>query len=204
MQCKFIVSTLVLALSAYANAQSAAPAASVPDKLKPGANESVAMVAAAKGVQIYECRLAKNQTDIYEWAFVAPEAALFDASGKKVGSHYAGPHWEAADGSRIVGTVAERADAPQAGAIPWLLLTAKSVGAEGAFSKITSVQRVNTVGGAAPRAGCSQSTVGTVIRMPYTADYYFLAAKDQVSSTLRASPLECDLAKGISTACVFK
>lgn len=187
MQCKFIVSTLALALSAYANAQSAAPAANVPDNLKPGTSESVAMVAAAKGVQIYECRLAKNQADAYEWALVAPEAELFDGSGRKVGSHYAGPHWEAADGSRIVGTVKERADAPQAGAIPWLLLTAKSVGAEGTFSKITSVQRVNTVGGAAPRAGCSQSTLGTLIRMPYTADYYFLATKEQLSSPLRAN-----------------
>ena len=39
---------------------------------------------------------------------------------------------------------------PSASAIPWLLLTAKSNGPEGSFSNVTSIQRVNTVGGIAP------------------------------------------------------
>ena len=186
MHRKFLVSTLVVALSACASAQSFAPTANVPDNLKP-ANESVAMIVAAKGVQIYECRQSKNQADAYEWALVAPEADLFDASGKKFGKHYAGPRWEAPDGSRIVGTAKERADAPQADAIPWVLLTAKSDGGQGVFSKITSVQRVNTAGGVAPQGGCLESTIGTVVRMPYTADYYFLAAKDEIASPLKAS-----------------
>lgn len=99
-----------------------------------------------------------------------------DASGKKIGKHYAGPHWESTDGSKIVGTVKERADAPQADAIPWLLLVAKSVGPQGSFSKITSIQRVNTVGGAAPMTACSQANIGTTGRIPYT-DYYFLSEK---------------------------
>jgi len=62
-------------------------------------------------------------------------------------------------------------------AIPWLLLAAKSVGSEGSFSKVTSVQRVNTVGGGAPKAGCSQAVVGTPARIDYTADYYFFTTK---------------------------
>ena len=89
----------------------------------------------------------------------------------------AGPHWESTDGSKILGTVKERADAPVADAIPWLLLAAKSVGSEGAFSKVTSIQRVSTVGGVAPKAGCSQAAVGTPARTNYTADYYFFTAK---------------------------
>ena len=68
-------------------------------------------------------------------------------------------------------------DAPQADAIPWLLLVTKSVGSQGSFSKITSIQRVNTVGGVAPKTGCSQSTLGTNARIPYAADYYFLTEK---------------------------
>lgn len=187
MQRKFLVSTLVVALSACASAPGPAPAAKVPDNLKPGANESVAVVAAAKGVQIYECRQSTKQADAYEWSLVAPEAELFDANGKRIGKHFAGPRWEANDGSRIVGTAKERADAPQADAIAWVLLTAKSEGGQGVFSKITSVQRVNTVGGVAPQSGCSESTIGTVVRMPYTADYYFLAAKDEIASPLNAS-----------------
>jgi hypothetical protein len=147
----------------------------IPAKLNPAATESVTMIVPAKGVQIYECRAGKNGG--FEWAFVAPDAALFDTTGRLIGKHYAGPHWEAADGSKVVAKLVERADAPKAGDIPWLLLGAKSVGPEGAFSKVTSIQRVNTTGGVAPKAGCSQANAGTPARIPYSADYYFFSAK---------------------------
>ena len=140
----------------------------VPDSLKPAANETLAQVVPAKGVQIYECR-DRN------WVFVAPDAELFDRSGKKIGTHYAGPHWEAADGSKVVGALKQRAEAPTAGNIPWLLLGAKSVGSDGAFSKVTSIQRVATVGGLAPAGACSQP--GAQARIAYTADYYFFTSK---------------------------
>ena len=152
-------------------------AVEVPDKLRPGANESLAMIVPAKGVQIYECRARKDQAGGYEWAFVAPEAEIFDVGGRRIGRHYAGPHREATDGSKILGAVKERADAPAADAIPWLLLTTKSVGSAGSFSKVTSIQRVSTVGGVAPKAACSQASVGTPARINYTADYYFFSAK---------------------------
>jgi hypothetical protein len=168
---------LVLLGAACASPQSPMSMVKMPDKLKPGANESLAMIVSAKGVQIYECRAKKDQAGSYEWAFVAPEADLFDTSGKKIGRHYAGPHWESVDGSKIAGTVKASTDAPQADTIAWLLLVTKSVGSQGSFSKITSIQRVNTAGGVAPKTGCSQSTVGTTARMPYAADYYFLTEK---------------------------
>jgi len=168
---------LALLVAACATPQPSRSMVKVPGKLKPGANESLAMIVAAKGVQIYECRARKDQVGGYEWAFVAPEADLFDARGNRIGRHYAGPHWESTDGSKLSGTVKERADAPVADAIPWLLLAAKSVGPEGSFSKVTSIQRVNTVGGVAPKAGCSQAAVGTPARTNYTADYYFFTAR---------------------------
>ena len=177
MDRKLIVFSLVLLVAACAGLQKPTPTVNVPDKLKPRANESLAMIVPAKGVQIYECRAKKDQAGTYEWAFVAPEADLFDTSGKKIGRHYAGPHWESTDGSKIAGTMKERADSPRADAIPWLLLITKSVGPEGSFSKITAIQRVNTIGGVAPESGCSQSTVGTTVRIPYTADYYLLTEK---------------------------
>jgi hypothetical protein len=174
-----LVTALVLGLLAAgcASAPPSRPMVAVPDKLKPAADESLVRVVPAKGVQVYECRARRDQAGEYEWAFVAPEADLFDARGNRIGRHYAGPHWEAADGSKISGTVKERADAPVADAIPWLLLTASSVGPEGSFSKVTSIQRVNTVGGVAPRGGCSQSTAGAPARISYTADYYFFAVR---------------------------
>jgi len=168
---------LLAVIAGCTSMQPAQPLVQVPDKLKAGADETLAMIVPARGVQIYECRAKKDASGEYEWAFVAPEAELFGANGNKIGKHYAGPHWESNDGSKIVGAVKENAAAPAADAIAWLLLTAKSVGAEGAFSKVTSVQRVSTVGGVAPKTGCSQAAAGTRARVDYTADYYFFARK---------------------------
>ena len=171
-----IVAFVTPVIAACAGPQSTGSTAGVPANLKPGANESLAMILPAKGVQIYECRASKDQAG-YEWAFVAPQADLFDARGNRVGRHYAGPSWEAADGSKVVGAVKERADAAAANAIPWLLLTAKPVGSKGLLSNVASIQRVNTVGGVAPKAGCSQAEAGKAARIDYTADYYFFNRK---------------------------
>ena len=86
---------IALFVAGCASAQASRTAVQVPDQLKPGAHESLAMIASAKGVQIYECRARKDRPGDYEWAFVAPEADLFDARGNRIGRHYAGPHWEA-------------------------------------------------------------------------------------------------------------
>jgi hypothetical protein len=145
----------------------------VPANLVPTGEQAVERLN-ARGVQIYECRNKVGGSGT-EWVFVAPEATLYDTQGAPAGRHYAGPHWEAADGSRIVGTLKSRADAPLAGAIPWLLLSARSVGGPGRLAKITSVQRVNTAGGAAPATSCDAASLGRTERVPYTADYILLA-----------------------------
>jgi hypothetical protein len=50
MDVKSIASIFALAVSACASANEAAPISKVPDNLKPAANESLAMIASAKGV----------------------------------------------------------------------------------------------------------------------------------------------------------
>jgi hypothetical protein len=122
---------------------------------------------AAKGVQIYVCRV-KGAAN--EWAFKAPEAKLVDADGRPFAKHYAGPSWEAPDGSKAVGKVLANEPAPKAGAIPWLLLSAES-SASGALAGVRFVQRVNTAGGVAPSGTCP--TVGEEQPVDYTADYIF-------------------------------
>jgi len=160
---------LVIVTAAALGAAMAQDRKTVPDNLKPAANESLKRIIHARGVQIYECRDQK-------WAFVAPDAELFDFNGKIVGRHYAGPHWEATgDGSKVIGAVKARADAPEAGAIPWLLLSTKSVGGKGYFADVTSIQRVATHGGAAPGIACTHD--GLTARVSYTADYYFFNAR---------------------------
>jgi len=178
MTRNLLLAPSLLALAACAGAPLAA-VVQVPDNLRPASTEVVLHSVLARGVQIYECRAKKDDPQAAEWAFVAPEAALFDAQGKQVGKHYAGPHWESVDGSKAVGSsVKARADAPTPGAIPWLLLGAQSDGPDGAFAKVTSVQRINTVGGVAPAAAeCTSASLGKQARSAYTADYVMYGSK---------------------------
>ena len=136
-----------------------------------------AMTLAAHGVQIYECRATAGAAPA--WAFVAPDADLFDAQGRHVGRHGAGPFWEHADGSRFTGSLRARMDAPHADAIPWLLLDAKPGAATpgGAFGRVASVQRLHTVGGQPPATGCTGATLGQRVRMAYRADYVLLTQR---------------------------
>jgi Protein of unknown function (DUF3455) len=183
MKRKFFVSALLFVsplpiVGAACTSTAPNPAVPVPDNLEPAAIEQRLASVAARGVQVYECRAKKDDPGATEWAFVAPEADLFDAQGRPVGKHYAGPKWESADASKIVGTVQARADAPRAGAIPWLLLATRSEGPEGAFAKATSIQRINTVGGVAPAADdCTTATLGKAARVAYTADYVMFGSK---------------------------
>ena len=140
----------------------------VPDALHPGAGARLALTASARGVQIYECRSG-------QWTFVAPQAELFDTAGRRIGTHGAGPFWQASDGSRIQASVSARADAPAAGAIPWVLLAARPAGdgpaTAGVLAGLTHIQRVNTAGGSAPTGACESA--GHPLRVPYSADYHF-------------------------------
>ncbi len=151
----------------------------IPANLEPAATEQQALRLVAIGVQIYECKAIEGKPAA--WAFVAPEADLFDTqSFKRVGKHYAGPHWEMSggtDSSKVIGTVKQRAEATNIGAIPWLLLSTKSVGGAGQLERVTSIQRLNTVGGVAPETGCTQADMGKQSRVYYSADYVFFIAK---------------------------
>src|SRR5258708_612751 len=117
-----IAAIMIVAFAGCANMQSAKAPVDVPDNLKPAADESLAMIVSAKGAQVYECRAKNDPGGNHEWVFVGPAADLFNASGSRIGKHYAGPHWESNDGSKIIGTVKANAPAPAANAIPWLLL----------------------------------------------------------------------------------
>ena len=127
----------------------------------------------ATGVQVYVCTPDKADSTRSEWVFSAPTADLFDRSGKRMGRHYAGPTWEADDGSKVVGEVVARDGAPDSSAIPWLLLRATSATGHGILNQTRSIQRLHTVGGKAPADGCSAARSGAEARVPYTADYLF-------------------------------
>jgi hypothetical protein len=149
------------------------PAPQVPDALMVSPGEQVAVSMFAEGVQIYQCKANEQDATKMEWAFKAPEAFLYDNQRNELGKHYAGPTWEANDGSKVIGEVKARADAPTPGTIPWLLLNAKSTEGMGTFGAVTSIHRVDTTGGSAPQDGCDLNHQGEEMRVPYTANYYF-------------------------------
>jgi len=170
------VGAALLGLSSLAGAEPAPTAKPVPEALRAPADQVLAFELRATGVQIYECRARKEDPAQFEWIFKAPEADLFDVSGQRVAKHYGGPTWESSDGSRVVGEVKAKDTSRSSGSIPWLLLGVKSTSGQGLFRPVRSIQRLNTLGGAAP-ATASQAQAGQEVRVPYSATYAFYVAK---------------------------
>jgi hypothetical protein len=145
----------------------------VPDNLKVPDKLMLSRETPATGFQIYDCAASKANPSAYEWVFRAPEADLFDKSGRKIGRHYAGPTWEGEDGSKVVAGATASNPGPDPNAIPWLLLTTKTSSGSGMFGRTQAIHRLNTSGGKAPAGGCDASQSGKVARVPYKATYYF-------------------------------
>ena len=150
--------------------------AGVPASLAPAADQTIKGKYNAVGVQIYVCT-ATAASPTPAWTFVAPQANLLKDNGQLVGTHFIGPTWQGNDGSSVVGVKAAGATV-DATALPWLLLTAKSHADEpGFFADVTSIQRLSTVGGNAPATGCDATTLGTLVQVPYSAEYVFYKTK---------------------------
>ena len=152
----------------------AAGAQQVPEALQPPANEQQVLQLHAKGDQVYSCKVDGPQPG---WTLKAPDAQLFDKDGRVFGKHFAGPSWQASDGSRVAGKAAANAPSPEADSIPWLLVKVVSREGEGVLARVTSVQRINTKGGKAPASGCDAEHAGQEVRVAYSADYVFFAPK---------------------------
>ncbi len=170
LRCAPVAVAALLAACAAPSLKPTPPTVVIPGNLRAPATEALVRTLWADGVQVYECRKAADAS-FPEWVFVAPEARLVDAAGTLVGRHYAGPTWEAGDGSKVVGVVTSKVDAPDPHAIPWLLLATRSTGKPGLFAKVSTIQRVATVGGVAPASGCGTATIGKQERVPYQAQY---------------------------------
>lgn len=143
----------------------------IPDPLTVPAGHHRALALIGRGVQVYACR-ASPANGPFTWTLVAPQAQLVDRRGRTVGTHYAGPTWEALDGSKV--SAKKLADVAVAGeTIPWLLLQAATHQGNGRMSSITYIQRLKTEGGRAPEAGCSASQEGARAEVAYSALYVF-------------------------------
>ncbi len=175
MSCRLRAFTSVTLLAGVSTGLSFSVAAQqVPQQLQPPANEQLLLQVHAKGDQVYTCKSDGGQ---FTWTLKAPEARLFDKDGEPFGRHFAGPSWEANDGSRVSGKAIANAPSPDSDSVPWLLVNVLSHDGRGALSRATSIQRIKTKGGRAPASGCDASHVGQEVRVPYSADYLFYAPK---------------------------
>jgi hypothetical protein len=157
-----LVLTFVAAALYVSDAMAQGPAAVA------AADETKAAAFQAEGAQIYECKAGSDGK--LSWAFREPIATLlFD--GKTIGRHYAGPTWEEVDGSAVTGKVVDSAPGATTNDIPWLKLDVISRRGRGTLANVTTVQRLDTHGGAAQGA-CDK--VGTFHSVPYSATYIFL------------------------------
>jgi len=157
-----LISTLV-ASALPAGARAKPPA--VPVELAVPADQEVVLDVTGKGVQIYDCQGGT-------WVLREPAAVLYGRGRKPVGIHFRGPTFESFDGSSVAGEVAVRKDAPQPGAIPWLLLRATVRAGDGVLSGVDFVHRIRTEGGVAPAGACDPAGDATAA-VPYRARYVF-------------------------------
>jgi hypothetical protein len=150
----------------------------MPDRsLDPPANQVPVLITFGQGVQRYICKEKDQPKGSFEWTLKEPQAKLSDAEGHEIGSHSAGPSWQLADGSKavkkkLIATVAALAS----DAVPWLLVELESSG-KGALAGTQYVQRIDTVGGAAPAAGCDTAHAGATHDVDYRATYVFYAPR---------------------------
>lgn len=173
MLAKTRIGWLATALSFIVGIHALHAQETAPSALQPPAGYTVAFTAKASGVQIYKST-AENGSAL-KWTFEAPLAEL-SAPGQAI-HHYAGPSWEAADGSRIVrdtNTPVITVPAKQATTdIPWLLIKVAADSTPGLLGKIGYLQRISTSGGVAPATPPARE--GTTVGVPYTATYVFYA-----------------------------
>jgi hypothetical protein len=146
--------------------------AHVPEALNPPADVTLQLALPANGVQIYACT-APKPGEAPAWTLEGPHATLGAGQSPEL-IHFAGPSWQALDGSVSKGAKLAAADAPDGKAVPWLLLSATPSGA-GTLAHVTHIQRLETVGGKAPATGCDAGHVGQKVLVPYRASYYFYA-----------------------------
>lgn len=146
--------------------------AHVPEALNPPADVTLKLALPANGVQIYACTAGKSG-EAPAWTLEGPHATLGTSQSPEV-IHFAGPTWQALDGSLSKGAKLAAADGPDPKAVAWLLLSATPSGT-GTLEHVTHIQRLETVGGKAPATGCDAAHVGAKVLVPYRASYYFYA-----------------------------
>jgi hypothetical protein len=168
----------------------------VPANLDVPAGNEVFLHGRAAGTQNYVC---VSTTAGYRWQFLGPQATLYvpfaNDLQQQITTHFLSANpvenglaratWLGSfDSSQVWARAIANSSDPNyvaPNSVPWLLLEA--VGAQAGptggtlLARTTYIQRLNTAGGIAPAAGCSQpADIGVQALVPYTTDYFFYRA----------------------------
>ncbi len=162
-----VLMSLLVQGVAYANCKGPEP------MITPPVGHEAFGAAHAKGEQIYQCTFNQGQ---YAWEYQGPAALLYDNQGRVIGKHFAGPTWEAADGSRVTGKLLGKLEVTD-GAIPWLVLEVVAHEGKGLLAQTRFITRIKTQGGLPPVSGCNGNHLGGEKRVAYQADYVFYKAR---------------------------
>jgi uncharacterized protein DUF3455 len=158
----------------------------VPDTIQVPAGNQAFLIGRGDGTQNYVCSPAKSIGQV-AWTLFTPQATLFNDDGGQLTSHFFSPNpvdgivratWRDSQDTSTVWAKANAQVVVNPDAIAWVLLevVGREVGPTGGATLFgtTFIQRVNTVGGLAPAAGCdTPQDLGKKAFQPYTADYVF-------------------------------
>ena len=147
--------------------------AALPEAVRVPAGQKVTMTTTGVGELTYECREKKDMAGQFEWAFVGPVATLYSADRQTVGKYYAGPTWEASDGSKVTGKQVAVAPASPGNISLQLVKAEPAMNKVGAMAGVSFIQRLNTKGGVAPATACDAAGKGKRQVVAYQADYVF-------------------------------
>jgi hypothetical protein len=162
----------ILGLAALPALSAIREPAGLAPRLRAAANEEPAFVLSARGANLFQCRAAATDPNVYGWFFVAPDAALLEGSRTAGRLRAPGEFESESDRSTVFGVL--RATQPGgADNLPWAAMRALPTGDSGMFAGVTTIQRVNTAGGVAPADGCAAANAGNEARVNFSADYYF-------------------------------
>ena len=185
-----IAAALALAgLGAVAQARAVEQPQAVPTDLVVDGHR-VFFVSHAFGTQNYLCLPRANGVG-NGWAFVGPQATLYDVELEQVTTHYLSVNpdegvpraaWQHSKDSSTVWAKAVATSTDPAyvapGAIPWLKLEVigdrRGPTSGKGLTRTTFILRLNTTGGRKPATGCSVAEhIGAARFVPYTAEYFF-------------------------------
>ena len=170
----------------------------VPFELKVEDGNIVFLVGHGVGTQNYVCAPSTTSMTGVAFSLFTPQATLLDDAGGQLITHFFSPNddphvlppehgtirvtWEdSRDTSRVWAFLFQQSTDERfvrKDAVAWLLLKESGVAAGPTggdrLTKVTFIQRLNTVGGLAPASGCNSiGDLGRRAFVPYSADYFF-------------------------------